>query len=123
MLTTNKQLSYQFATKTMMAVLSWSLIGAMIVAMGAGIFGLLYGILSSLLHVGAWPVSSVACYFAICGAVSGALVGGFAKTVDASSIDGSPRGAVGVRDTENYRNAAEIRTKRQAQHKAKERTS
>ena len=114
MFITNKQSSCKFVTKTVMAAQSRSLMSAMIVIMVAAIFALLCGILASLLHVGGWPVGTMASYFALWGAAAGALVGGFAKAIDAISIDGSPRGIVRVRSSNNGCSVAELCTRKQA---------
>jgi hypothetical protein len=43
---------------------------------------MLYGTLDGLIHGDLWRVVSVGAYFALCGAVAGAVVGGFVRLTD-----------------------------------------
>ena len=87
--------------KTWFGVLGWSILGAAVGATTAGLYGVLFGTLLGLSHGDPMLVVSSGLYFALHGAVAGALVGGYARMIDpegaADLIGRSPR-ATGPRD-------------------------
>jgi hypothetical protein len=83
----NKALSMCKAiSKAGFGVLGWAVLGAAVGATAAGLYGALYGTLDGLIHGDLWRLASAGRYFALCGAVAGALVGGFGRMIDPEGV-------------------------------------
>ncbi len=74
--------------KTALAILGWTIRGA---TFGSGtglVYGSLFGILEGLLQGDPWRLVLDGGYFALCGAVTGAVVGGFGRFIDPAVFAG-----------------------------------
>src|SRR5271167_682034 len=67
-------------------ILGWAVRGAAVGATGAGLCGVLYATMICLIHGDMWRLASIGLYFAVCGAVAGALAGGFARLIDSEDV-------------------------------------
>ncbi len=72
--------------KTGCGTLGWALIGAGIGAVGAGLFGMLYGLLDGVTHAELGRIFATCPYFALCGAVAGGVTLGFARIIDSEGV-------------------------------------
>jgi hypothetical protein len=68
------------------SVLGWAVVGAVVGATAAGLYGVLCGTLDGLIHGDLWRLALIGLYCALCGAVAGALVGGFARIIDPEGV-------------------------------------
>lgn len=67
-------------------VLGWAVLGATVGGTAAWFFGVLFGTLAGLTHGDIWLFASAGLYFALRGALAGALVGGFARMIDPEGV-------------------------------------
>jgi len=67
-------------------VIGWTIAGAVLGAVGGGLFGLLFGAFYAVLHGDVSRLMGMQAYFALCGAVAGALTGGFGRAIDAIGL-------------------------------------
>lgn len=61
--------------KIVLRVIRWMAVDAFLGATFGGLYGLMFGGFGAMIHGEAWKLASIAGYFAVCGAVAGALVG------------------------------------------------
>jgi hypothetical protein len=73
--------------RTALGVVTWAFLGALIGTAGAGLYGILYGALDGLIHADFSRCALAGLYFfALCGAVAGALTGGFVRVIDPEGV-------------------------------------
>jgi len=73
--------------KAWFSVLGCAVLGAAVGATATGLYGALHGTLDGLIYGDLWRrLDSAGPYFALCGAVAGAMVGGFVRMIDAEGV-------------------------------------
>ena len=82
----HKSMSIREAFREAGCVLGRTAWGAAAVGAVAALYGVFYGILDGLIHCNLWRPVSAGLYFAVCGSIAGALVGGIGRMVDPEGI-------------------------------------
>lgn len=84
----NKALSmFNAIIKTTLAILGWAFLGAAVGATASGLYGVLFGMLEGMIHADFSRLALAGLYFfALCGAVAGALTGGFVRMIDPEGV-------------------------------------
>ena len=75
--------------------LRWIAVDAAIGANCGAIFGLVFGAFGLLLAAESWSIVSVASYFAVCGAVAGAMVGACVAVLEGADVSERTRMSFG----------------------------
>lgn len=76
------KLRTQQACRNIAAVIGWTIAGAALGTVSAGLFGILFAALVALMHGDTSRILGVQAYFVLCGGVAGALMGGFGRLFD-----------------------------------------